>query len=105
MGPHCQRARDEIESGQEPTVAKDWFAKKLTQADMYDFAPIHKAKQELEANGWAPSKADESRVQNVQVVQNVKIAAAPRRAYHRVSDVGWSYARLKQLAQMKGSRL
>ena len=43
---------------------------------MYDFAPIHKAKQELEANGWAPSKADESRVQNVQVVQNVKIAAA-----------------------------
>jgi hypothetical protein len=23
-------------------------------ADMYDFAPMPKAKQELESNGWAP---------------------------------------------------
>ena len=26
----------------------------LTPADMYDFAPIRKAKQELEARGWTP---------------------------------------------------
>ena len=72
---------------------------------MYDFAPIHKAKQELEANGVGTRKQMRVVVQNVQVVQNVKIAAAHDALYHRVSDVGWSYARLKQLAQMKGSRL
>jgi hypothetical protein len=26
----------------------------LTGADMYDFAPMRKAKQELEAKGWTP---------------------------------------------------
>jgi hypothetical protein len=26
----------------------------LTPADMYDFAPMRKAKQELEAKGWTP---------------------------------------------------
>ena len=26
----------------------------LTPDDMYDFAPVRKAKQELEAKGWTP---------------------------------------------------
>lgn len=63
----------------------------LTPADMYDFVPVRKAKQELQAKGGHHRKQMRVVVQNVQVaqvVQNVQDTSGARLCYHWVSDVG-----------------